>query len=295
MIELRDMQLLIALARHQHFAKAAQACGISQPAFSMRIRNLEQKLGLAIVRRGNRFLGFTEQGETLIRRARGILDDAKALEQELSLVDGQVSGRITLGAIPTALAHASHLCVQLHQAHPGIVVSIESATSMAIQQGIEAGSMDAGITYDDSVSPDLLDVRHLYDEEYVLLVPEAMAPKTAGSISWRAAADLPLSLLEPQMQNRRILNRMFDELGAVPRVISETNGFMASLIMAREGLCATILPAVLTSALGDLGGTVVLPLTEPELKRSICLVSPVRTPGLPAVEALRRLVEDDVQ
>ena len=292
MIELRDMQLLIALARHQHFANAARACKISQPAFSMRIRNLEEKLGIAIVRRGNRFLGFTEQGEILLRRARGILEDAKALEQELTSVDGQVSGRITLGTVPTALTYAGRLCVQLYRVHPGIVVSIESATSMSVQQGIDAGTMDVGITYDDSVSPDLMGVKHLYDEEYVLLAPAGMVPENDGTITWRQAADLPLSLLEPKMQNRRILNRMFDEVGATPRVITETNGFLAALVMAREGLSATIVPAVLTSSLGDLEGTVVLPLVSPELKRSMCLVTPMRTPGLPAVEALRRLVAD---
>lgn len=49
------MQLLVALARHRHFARAARDVGISQPAFSMRIRKLEENLGVAIVRRGNRF------------------------------------------------------------------------------------------------------------------------------------------------------------------------------------------------------------------------------------------------
>ena len=46
MIELKDLMLLTALARHKHFAKAAADCGMSQPAFSMRIRNLEERLGL---------------------------------------------------------------------------------------------------------------------------------------------------------------------------------------------------------------------------------------------------------
>ena len=63
--------------------------------------------------------------------------------------------------------------------------------------------------------------------------------------------------------------------------------------MAREGLAATIVPRVLVEALGELGGTVVLPLVDPEVVKSICLVTPTRTPGLAAVEALRRVLEMD--
>ena len=92
MIEIRDLQLLSALARHRHFAKAAEECGISQPAFSMRIRNLEDRLGLSIVRRANRFQGLTEEGEMIVRRARRMLDDAKALEQEVEAARGEISG-----------------------------------------------------------------------------------------------------------------------------------------------------------------------------------------------------------
>ena len=59
MPDLRDMQLLAALARQGHFARAADECGISQPAFSARIRNHEIDLRVAVVNRGNRFTGFT--------------------------------------------------------------------------------------------------------------------------------------------------------------------------------------------------------------------------------------------
>lgn len=295
MIELRDMQLLIALAQHRHFAKAAHACNISQPAYSMRIRNLEDRLGVAIVRRGNRFLGFTEQGEIIVRRARGILEDARALEQEVNAADGQVSGTLSLGVVPTALAYASRLCIRLHASYPGIVVRIESTTSLLIQQRIDEGSVDAGITYEDSVSRDLMRVEWLYDESYVLLVPQAMAPRATGTATWAEAAELPLSLLDPHMQNRRIIDKVLAEIGARPRVVAETNGFTTSLVMAREGLAATIVPRVLVEALGDLGGTVVLRLIEPELAKSICLVTPARTPGLATVEAMRRVLEMDAQ
>jgi len=116
--EIRDLQLLSALARHRHFAKAAEECGISQPAFSMRIRNLEDRLGVSIVRRANRFQGLTEEGEMIVRRARRILDDAKALEQEVQAIKGEITGTLILGVIPTAIAFTGRLVKRLQQAHP---------------------------------------------------------------------------------------------------------------------------------------------------------------------------------
>ena len=104
MLEIRDLQFLNALARHKHFAKAAQECGVSQPAFSMRIRKLEERLNTSIVRRGNRFEGLTNEGEAILRHARRILDDVKYLEQELLSARGQVAGTLALGVAQNGLA-----------------------------------------------------------------------------------------------------------------------------------------------------------------------------------------------
>ena len=290
MIELKDLQLLTALARHQHFAKAAQDCGISQPAFSMRIRNMEVKLGISIVRRANRFQGLTEEGMMIVRRARSILDDAKALEQEVAASRGEVSGVLVLGVVPTATAYAAQLVNSLREAFPRILARVEVTTSLAIQQRLYDGTIDAGITYEDSLGRDLVTVQPLYEEAYVLLAPEMMVAEFEGEISWAQAAQLPLSLLDPQMQNRRILDRIFDELELAPDIVSESNGFMSSIVMARAGSVATILPRALVDALGDLAGTRVLSLVEPEQLRPICIATLDRQPELTTVRALKEVI-----
>lgn len=286
-IEIRDMQLLSSLARHRHFAKAAADCGISQPAFSMRIRKLEDKLGVAIVRRANRFQGLTGEGEMLVARARRILDETRALEQEFKAARGEIVGTLVLGAVPTAAAHAAQLAFRLHRAHPRIVLRIETASSLSIQQRLDEGTLDAGLTYGDSISQDLVAVETLYEESYVLLTPVEMAAGHDGTIGWAEVADLPLSLLEPRMQNRRILDRMFAEQALHPKIVAETNGFIASMVMAREGLAATIVPESLVASLGALQGTVVLQITDPPLSKSICLATPIRQTEMPVVRAFK--------
>ncbi|MEM1007075.1 MAG: LysR family transcriptional regulator [Pseudomonadota bacterium] len=289
MIEIRDLQLLSALARHRHFAKAAEECGISQPAFSMRIRNLEDRLGVSIVRRANRFQGLTEEGEMIVLRARRILDDTKALEQQVQAAKGEITGTLILGVIPTAIAFTGQLIKLLQQGHPRIVTRIETMSSNAIQHRLDEGSLDAGITYGDSIGTDLRQVQPLYDETYVLLTPAHMTEET-GPIPWAQVAEFPIILLEPQMQNRRILDRIFAEQGLHPSVVAETSEFTAAMVMAREGLAATVVPQILVRALGELDGTKALPLIDPEVSKPICLATLTRDPELPTVQALRSVV-----
>ncbi|MEM9432425.1 MAG: LysR family transcriptional regulator [Pseudomonadota bacterium] len=288
MIDLRDMQLLLALARHRHFARAAAECGISQPAFSMRIRKLEAELDVAIVKRGNRFQGFTDEGETVLHWGRKILDEAKTLQQAVQSAKGNVTGRLTIGVVPTALVMAGRLPAQLAQDYPGIKVSIRSASSIEILKGIEEDVFDAGITYSDSVSSDLLGSDPLYEERYVLVSPISLAPRLTGAATWAEAAELPLCLLEPEMLNRRILDRMFDEIGTQPHVVSETNVFTAALVQVYSGFAATIIPEVLADISAPIDGAVILPLQEPELTKKIDLVFSRRELQLPVIDALRR-------
>ncbi|MGX9352239.1 LysR family transcriptional regulator [Shimia sp. W99] len=290
MISLRDLEFLSALARHRHFARAAEECGVSQPAFSMRIRKMEERLGTSVVTRGNRFRGFTPEGEALVRHARKIMENVQLLEAEFRSARGDITGRLSLGVVPTAVAFAAQTARRLYDRHPGITLRILAATSLEIQQGLEDGRFDAGMTYAEGVSRDLLRVERLYDERYLLLAPEAMAPRHEGVARWEEAAALPLSLLEPGMRNRRILDTLFAELGLVPRVVAETNGFTASMVMAANGMAATVVPELLVQSLGGGTGTVALPLVEPEVEKEVALVSARRDPGLPAVEALRRML-----
>ncbi|MGR3570729.1 LysR family transcriptional regulator [Brevirhabdus sp.] len=293
MLDLKDLRCLSALARHKHFARAALECGISQPAFSMRIRRIEERLQISIVKRANRFQGLTEDGMMIMRHARSIMDEVEIFEQEFRSSKGDVSGSLKIGVIPTAAGYAATLLAALNRDHPNIVGRIESASSLAIQQGLEDGRYDAGLTYEDGTPRDLLQIEPLYEESYVLMVPEALAPRSEGTVTWAEAAELPLTLLDPSMQNRRILDQVFDLAGAAPRVIAETSGFASAIVMVVQGLAATVLPGVLSQSLGAIQGTVILPLTEPVVEKTVCLITGARETSLPTIEALRAVATRD--
>src|SRR6185369_11395447 len=146
-MDIRQLQYLVALAREKHFTRAAQACHVTQPTLSGRIRQLEQELGVPIVERGQRFHGFTPDGERVLKWAHTILDNWTALKQEVATrrdATGTLVGRLTIGVIPSALPMAALMAKGLHARHPGVELTILSQSSIEILRNLEDFSVDVG-------------------------------------------------------------------------------------------------------------------------------------------------------
>lgn len=284
---LKDLELLTALARRKHFARAAEDCGVTQPAFSMRLRNLEESLGVAVVKRGNRFQGFTNEGKIILRHAFKIMDDLKVMEQDVRSAQGEITGALSVGVIPTAVVYAARAVKRLKTLHPGIKVTLHSANSLLVQQGVDNGQFDAGFTYNEGLAGDLLHKEPVYQERYLLLAPQNLVSKENTSVTWAKVAELPLCLLEPEMQNRRIIDKVFSDQGLAPTVITESSGFMASIVLAAEGMAATIVPSDLVGVCEQLDGVTARKIVEPEFEMPVCLVSRARDLSMSAVDALR--------
>lgn len=286
MPDLRDMELLAALGRNMHFARAAAECGISQPAFSARIRNLELDLGAPIVKRGNRFMGFTEEGEIALRWAHRMLSDAQKMRQEIHQSRGELAGKLIIGAVPTALSFSARVAADLQREHPRLQLQICSRSASEIAQGLEDGSLDAGMTYLESARPSNSVTRHLFDERYELLLPTEMAGDLRGEITWREAADFPLCLLTRNMRNRRIVDEAFLAADAEPMVVMETDALTVSLIQVGTGIAGTIAPEMLIDSVGMQLDIVRLKLVDPLIIKPMGLVTADQDPTLPAVKAL---------
>jgi DNA-binding transcriptional LysR family regulator len=103
---LDKLNFLIALAQEQHFGRATEACGITQPTLSAGIKQLEGIVDVLLVPRGSRFLAFTPEGQahTRLEWARRIVGDARAMRLEISALKHGLAGQIKIAAVPTALA-----------------------------------------------------------------------------------------------------------------------------------------------------------------------------------------------
>lgn len=279
----RQLEYLIALATEQHFAHAAERCGVSQPTLSAALRQLEEELGIAIVERGNRFRGFTPQGEIVLRWARQMLADKRALEQELHASRGMLAGRLRLGVIPSANAVIPRLTVSFARRYPLVGIDETETTSIEILRDVPALDLDAGITYVDNEPVKHVRVLPIYSERYMLIVPPSSPLAQRETATWAEAAAQPLCLMRSDMQNRRIYDATFASVGVTPNVVVETHSMMAKLCYLHFGL-SSIMPTSFRRWVEAMEGMRTVPLIEPEVSKAVGLVIGEREP-VPAIVA----------
>ena len=289
MPELRDLELLVSLSRHKNFSHAAADCNISQPAFSTRIRKLEEEFKLPLVRRGNSFLGFTREGEVALKWARKLLADAEGMRQEINALRNNLDGKLTLGVIPTAMPFAARVSSQLRRKHPNLSIEIHSQSTRQITRRLNDFSLDAGIMYFDDADPDI--TVKLYEERYVLIAPQPLASGYKTQVTWAEAAQFPLCLLTPDMRNRQLIDAVFEQVSAVPTVVMEASGFSAVLAQVVSGNAATIAPVSVAETFLALSSTMQFDLVKPVMTHTIGLSIKDQSPVLPMVQALRQAID----
>jgi DNA-binding transcriptional LysR family regulator len=286
---LRNLRYLEALAREQHFARAAKTCHVTQPTLSAGIKQLEEELGLLIVQRGQRFQGLTPEGLRVVEWTRRILSDVESLEQEASELRAGLVGRLRLGAIPVVLPMVALLTAPFAARHPQVAITVTSLSSMEIQRGLDDFTLDAGITYLDNEPLAHVRTLPLYRERFYLFAPVDSPIGSRNTASWTDAAALQLCLLTPDMQNRRIINGLFAAHGVTPRATIETNSVLALWAHLQNGDWSTILPQPFLYLLGVPQGNRALPLEGGEGHFTIGVVVPDREPMTPSARELLRL------
>lgn len=281
---IRQLQYLVTLAKVRHFGRAAETCNVSQPALSAGIRHLEGELGVSIVQRGQRFEGFTPEGERLLVWARRVLRDWEGLRQEATLSRSALTGTLRIGAIPTTLPVVHLLTAPYRVAYPGVQQAVLSLSAEQIIRQLDEFELDLGVTYLEDQSLQGFRVLPLYRERYVLLARDPGALGERAVIPWADAADLPLCLLTPNMQNRRIIDAAFRQAGVSPRAVVETDSVFALYSHVR---CAGLFSVVPHSflCLFELRQEVTTIPMSPELSCPIGLIALDHEPLPPLLSA----------
>jgi DNA-binding transcriptional LysR family regulator len=280
------LEFLIALAREQHFGRAAEACGVTQPTLSAGIKQLEEGFGVLLVNRGSRYLGLTAEGERVLDWARRIVGDTRAMRDDIRALRHGLVGHLRIAAIPTALAMVPMLTTPFRDRHTGVRFTILSRNSVEILHLLENLEIDAGLTYLDNESTGRARALPLYRERYRLLTSLDGELGDRGRVTWAEVARIPLCLLTPDMQNRRILNRLLATDGQAPTPTMESNSMIALVAHVRTGKWATIMPERLADTLGLTDLIRSIPIVEPDVTHTIGLVVPSREPMTPLCAAL---------
>ncbi|MBX3530937.1 MAG: LysR family transcriptional regulator [Rhizobiaceae bacterium] len=279
------LEYFIALARAQHFGKAADELGITQPTLSAAIRQLEDQLGVMLVVRGSRFKGLTPEGEQVLVWARRIVGDVRTMREEMRAARQGLSGRLRIAAIPTALAMVPRLTTPFREKHPGVTFSVLSRTSIEILSLLGNFDIDIGITYLDNEPLGRVVAVPLYEERYQLITAAGTPFADRVSVTWAEVASQPLCLLTPDMQNRRIIDQHLAEAGVAARPTLVSNSMIVLFSHIRTGKWSSIMPLNLAETFGFAEPIRAIPIVQPDARHLVGIVAAEREPRTPLVAA----------
>lgn len=232
-----QLQAVVALAEHRGFSAAATHMRVTQSAVSHAIGALERELGAEIVARGRGGFGLTEFGGQLLIRARAILREHEALQQEAADTRGLKRGTLRVGSFgPTSsLRLLPVLLCAFRDRYPGITVRIDEEGDDVIDRWLLEGRVEVGFV----VLPDeRFDTLPMIEDEFVAILPAGHRLAGRSEVSPQALQDEPFILTEAG--GAPLVEPLLARHGAAPPVLYRFPQVMSILGFVQQGLAWSI-------------------------------------------------------
>lgn len=245
--------------------KAAEQLGYTQSGVSHIINNLEEELGVVLLKRSRAGVSLTENGERIMPAIRGILSCNEQLEQTVADIHGLASGTVRIGSFTSVAVHwLPGMIKQFQQDYPNIELKLFNGDYHDVNSWLEAGAVDIGfVTLPADVN---CECTPLHEDRLLAIVP--VGHRLAGASSFPVAqmqGESFISLLESSDHDAR---RALENAGVHPDVRFTTKDDYAIIAMVQNGLGVSIMPELLLT--GQTDGVSVMEL-EPPASRVIAL------------------------
>ncbi|TNC70378.1 LysR family transcriptional regulator [Rubellimicrobium roseum] len=294
-LKLAHLRLMAALGDTGAIGVAAARMGITQPAASRLLAEVEELAGHSLHQRAGRGIRLTAEGETLARRAVRALAEIGAAEREMADLGQGLSGHVRLGAVTgPALDRVLPALRAARVALPNVTAEVIVAPSEPLGQALLAGQIDFALArLPEGRDPALFDLSPLGEEPVSLVARPGHALARRSSLAPRDLLDYDWVLPEPGTLLRRTVLDRLAALGLPPppgRL--STSSFLLTLAMLRESNALAPLATAVARrfARGPEGGLVVLPLDLGIVVPAYGLMTLRGTRLTPAAERLRDLV-----
>lgn len=290
-MEIRQLEALVGIADNGTFSGAADALGTVQSNISHRVARLEADLGTALVDRSTGSL--TESGVVVVERARRILSEVRAIASDVSELNADVAGVVTLGMIGTAGRWVVPLLLEsLRERYAKITLRISEGTNSALEPRLANGQLDLAVLAWPVQSDELVE-SDLFIEDLVVIAPrDHPLVREPLPLSWAAIARYELLLPLTGTPIRREIDDATRAAGVELAARVELDGLRTIASMTFDGHGPSILPATMLSP--HLRPNFVALAIEKIAKRRVVLAT--RRYGFPSapVRAITALLHDVV-
>ena len=292
-LTLKQLRYVEALARLEHFGRAAEVSAISQPALSMQIKELEQSLGAALFERGARHVRLTRLGEDFAARVRDILRAVDELEDLARVARDRLVGRLRIGVIPTVAPYLLPTIIgNLTQAYPGLDIQLRETLTPRLIRDLAEGRLDTAIVALPVSEPSLTEVG-LFSETFVLVRPAADADlPVPGPEGLR---EMRLLLLEEGHCFRDQALSFCNLHPAPPREFLDGSSLTTLVQMVGAGIGVTLIPEMAVPVETRSAAVSVARFADPQPERRIGMVWRRTSPLAPQLAQIAEVVRQSAE
>lgn len=287
---LRQLRVFQAVALHRSFTRAGDEIGLTQPAVSRCVTELEQHLGLKLLDRTTREVVLTEAGRSLAVRLQRVLEDLDTVLLDVRGLATQRQGRVRVASSPTLSANLLPECIaRCRQDHPGLELLLLDRMQHDALASVLSGEVDFGVVIEpEPVRGEELHAEPILSEPFCLVCPPAHRLARQSSVRWSELAGEPLVLLDHASGSRRLIDDALRQHAVQAPVAQEVGHVTTIFRMLDAGLGISVVPTLALPPAG-LQGLVVRPLT-PQVERAIVLVRRANRALAPVAEVAWALV-----
>ncbi|MFJ3780088.1 LysR family transcriptional regulator [Streptomyces sp. NPDC090075] len=286
-MDIKQLKAIVTVAEVGSVTRAAELLHLVQPAVTRQIRTLEQELGIDLFERTGQGMRLTEAGATMVDRARRALTELERARAEVQPTPGKVAGIVTVGLLESISdLLAETLVTAIARDHPGVELRLMTAYSGHLQQWLDQGDVDLTLLYDLNSTPSL-HALPLARERLWVVAPASAGLRNDRPVPFREAASHPLVMPTQGHGLRSLIDAAAVRAGSSMDIVVQTNSMRVQKQLVLAGHGWTVLPGVGIAEDVVHGTLSAAPLSEPDVWRSIALVTPRagRTPAAVKVVA----------
>jgi len=248
-MDIRQIEFFVALAEQLNFTRAAEQTHVSQSGLSSSIRSLERELRHPLFDRTPRAVGLTPAGHAFLPRARRILADAKAVQQELADARETTTGTLDIGAEQCLgdVVDLLDVLTDYRTRHSGVTMRFEQMGGLSILDRLAQGKVDVGLlAQPGGLSPQLLAQGVTSFEvarDAFELIAAADHPAASADLGWASFETYPFVDLGTGWTARRIVDDAFGRRRLVRRTAFSVDDVHLLLDLVRSGAGVALVPA----------------------------------------------------